>query len=107
MPDPIATPQPIRIPSWLYTIVVVLAIPLAVAVLSDVDWKPVLATSIVNAAGYLAIGERAARQVTPNVKVVEAVDQSLAIGYAQGLFDGVPAPVPAKKAPAKKKAPPT
>lgn len=90
MDNLLPTPEPIRVPTWLYALIVNIVVPIAVAFLTDQPVKPVIASVLLASAGFLAVAERARTKVVPNEKVVEAVDAAKAISYTQGLYAPTP-----------------
>lgn len=53
--------EPIRLPLWVASILTAVVIPLAVALLTDVDWRQALATALLSLIPLLGAGEVARR----------------------------------------------
>jgi hypothetical protein len=90
MPDPTPTPtlaqlEPIRLPAWVVTLIVVFGVPVATALLTSQDWKPVLAGCLATAVPYLAVSEVARAKSVPKVTHESDIVTTQALGYAAAI----------------------
>lgn len=104
--DPTDVPAPVpklTLPLWAYVAVIYFVVPGGVALLTGIDWRPVIATSLTTLGGTIAL-----RQAVLKPQVVEAALEhrkvNLALGYAAGQASTVKKAAP-RKAVAKKAAP--
>lgn len=70
--------EPIRLPAWIATLLVVVAIPVAVAFLTDLPVKPALAVALSALAPLIVASEVSRRRVDSPVTVARKVKDAKA-----------------------------